>query len=400
MKRIISLLVFTVMILLTFSSCTANNTSSAENSSADDSSSTVDVSSGNISSKTEYLSDSDLAKTVAEKLYVPDNSNITYTVSESFYWEAADCYYKNIEFFEKNIFVAAASVDPFTGKLLRNVYKYVDYGISNNASASSAEINFYSFFEDKNFARTVAHSMSKSPHEAITEEELADLSGGIMVYGDVVSLAGIGYLKSITELDVFKCDVTEIPSEITECKNLKRLNLLKAYSLQKLPENIGDLKNLEFLRISLTEVKELPKSIGDLKNLKYLYSDNCCVTTVPESIGDCEKLVVLDLHSTKIIEIPDSVTKLENLKSLDLSYTKIAGLPENIGALSELVRLDLFGLDIKQLPQSLKNLKKIEYLNVYNNYNLNEDYKQWFDNECYKCTNDPIDNENWDDGLN
>lgn len=380
MKKIIVSVVSLVLILLTFSSCAENNTSSADTSS-------LETSSNNTSSVNEELSDDMLAKIVAPMLDIPEDKEVTYTVSEKFYWDAGGCYYKDISFYEKDFLVAGASVDPANGELIRNIYKYDD-----------TNINFYYYFKDEYFANSVAMAMGKVPYEAVTQEELASFSGKIYLFGDVESLEGIGYLKSITELDVSKCDVKEIPSEISQCKNLKRINLLKAYGLVKLPENIGELENLEFLRLSLSDVDKLPESIGNLKKLKYLYADNCDITTVPESIGGCESLVVLDLHSNDITEIPDSVTNLKKLKSLDLGYTKITSLPENIGALTELVRFDLFGLDIRQLPQSTKNLKKLEYLNVYNNYNLNEDYKQWFANECYKCTTDPENSEDWDDG--
>ncbi len=261
-----------------------------------------------------------------------------------------------------------------------------------------ADINFYYYFEDECFAECVASAMNKDPSEAVTEEELANFSGKISVLGQGESLAGIGYLKSITELSVAKCSVEEIPSEIFHCKKLKRLDLLKAFDLKKLPENIGELKELEYIDVALTSIENIPESIGNLKNLKYFYGSATSIASIPESIGNCEGLIILDLHSTDIKKIPESVTNLKNLKSLDLGYTKVTSLPENIGALSQLVRLDLFRLDLRRLPQSTKNLVKLEYLNVYDNYNLNEEYKLWFENECYKCVTDPENNSDWDDG--
>lgn len=268
-----------------------------------------------------------------------------------------------------------------------------------NENIEIEEINFYTFFKDENVARCVALAMGKAPHDAVTEDELADYSGVITISVNAETLEGIGYLKSITELNLGKSNIKEVPNEIAECKNLKRLDMLKAFGLEKLPGNIGELENLEFLRVSLTVVNELPESVGNLKKLKYLYFDNCAITMVPQSIGSCESLIVLDLHNTHISKVPDSITNLKKLKSLDLGYTKITCLPENIDELTELIRLDLFGLDIRQLPQSMKNLTKLEYLNVFNNYNLNEDYKQWFVNQCFECVTDPSDNANWDDGL-
>lgn len=376
-----------VMVILLLSSCQRPNDPDDNSSFADHSSSVGGTSSHeNFGSSDTKLSDEELANIVATQLNIPENAEVTYKISDVYYDEEG-CYYHDIRFYENGYIVAGASVDRTSGELLSHTYKY-------NPSITT----FYHYFKDEYFARTVARHMKKEPYEAVSEAELAGFSGAISAFSDVESLSGIGYLKSITELSVAKCEVEEIPVEISQCKKLKRLNLLKAYSLKKLPENIGELAELEYINVCLTKVDNLPKSIGNLKKLKYLYASAIPLIDVPESIGDCESLIILDLHSTKITQIPDSVTNLKNLKSLDLGYTKITHLPENIGALSQLVRLDLFGLDLRQLPQSTKNLTNLEYFNVYNNYNLNEDYKQWFKNECYKCINDPELSKDWDSG--
>lgn len=333
------------------------------------------------------LSDAELATAAAKNLGVPNDPTITYEIGEMFLWEVDETYFKNIYFYKNSKTVAGAIVDPRDGELIRNIYKY-----DNNAKT------FYNFFKDPYFAEQVAEAMGKNPANAITQEELANFTGKIEVFLFPKSLDGIGYLKSITELSVAKCPVEEIPSEISNCKKLKRLDLLKAYDFKKLPESIGELTELEYLNLKLTQVDKLPVSIGNLTKLKYLYASSIPLTSLPENIGCCESLVILDLHSTKITKIPDSITNIKSLKSLDLGYTKITALPENIGALNSLVRLDLFGLDLKRLPASTKNLAKLEFLNVYDNYHLNEEYKNWFKKEVYQCKTDPENSKNWDDG--
>lgn len=83
-------------------------------------------------SKTEELSQRELVKIVAKNLEVPDMESITYAVSEKYYWEAGDTYYKNIEFTENGSLVASASVDPYNGKLLKNICKYTASNSSPN----------------------------------------------------------------------------------------------------------------------------------------------------------------------------------------------------------------------------------------------------------------------------
>lgn len=333
------------------------------------------------------LSDDELVKIVAPLLNVPEDADLRWDIS-GYYLEQKQCGYKYVCFYEEDTLVASAIVDPASGALTQDVYKY-----------DPAVMNFYRYFADEYFARNVAAAMGKVPHEAVTEDELADFDGEITASSAVESLAGIGYLKSLTGLAMGKGILEGIPDEITQCKNLKRLELLKMYDLKKLPENIGQLQELEYIDLALTSMESLPESIGQLKKLKYLNVSSTNISAVPDSIGGCESLVFLDLHSTDITEIPDSVTKLKNLKDLDLGYTKTTALPEDIGALTGLVRLDLFGLDLRELPESAKDLTKLAYLNVYDNYNLDEVYKAWFPNKCYECTADPAQNEDWYDGI-
>ncbi len=73
----------------------------------------------------EYHSiDDEFAQKVAASLNVPDKENLTYTVSESFYWTAAQRNCVQIDFFEDGNLVAGAIVDDKTGELMRNIHKY------------------------------------------------------------------------------------------------------------------------------------------------------------------------------------------------------------------------------------------------------------------------------------
>lgn len=74
--------------------------------------------------KPEPLTDEKLVEIARKQLEVPDKAGITFTVTGNHYWEAANTYYKAITFYENDKMVAGASVDPMTGDLLRNIYKY------------------------------------------------------------------------------------------------------------------------------------------------------------------------------------------------------------------------------------------------------------------------------------
>lgn len=75
-------------------------------------------------SENKELSNEKLAEIVAKNLSVPEKESIEYGVSEVFYWESAQRCFKNITFTENGEAVAGASVDPYTGELLRNIWEY------------------------------------------------------------------------------------------------------------------------------------------------------------------------------------------------------------------------------------------------------------------------------------
>lgn len=128
MKRIIAVILVLAVSLL-FVGCKYNASSNVQN----EESSKTQTSSENkqTASKKEQtdleaadLSDEQLAKLVAKHLEVPERADITYKISEKFYWEAGNKNLKTVEFYMNGTMLAFASVDPTSGVLIKNIYKY------------------------------------------------------------------------------------------------------------------------------------------------------------------------------------------------------------------------------------------------------------------------------------
>ena len=104
--------------------------------------------------------------------------------------------------------------------------------------------NFLRFFPDTAFAQFVAGKLNKKVTDNTTTTELANIKGdfdiGVVPVSD---LKGIGFLTGIDTFHCYKNDVTEIPSEIGKLRNLKYLDLCKAFALKKLPKEIGQVKS-------------------------------------------------------------------------------------------------------------------------------------------------------------
>jgi len=106
------------------------------------------------------------------------------------------------------------------------------------------------------------------------------------------------------------CRLSSIPKFIYSMTNLKKLNL---YGQNNPHVNlIGNLKNLEYLDLSGTGLKEIPSGVYTLKNLKYLSLRSNHIKKVPNNISNLKKLQTLDLSvNEELTSVPKSVCTLE-----------------------------------------------------------------------------------------
>lgn len=250
--------------------------------------------------------------------------------------------------------------------------------VENAKNKDEQANNFSKYFPDKNFAALVAERLGKNVADNVTTKELASIKGNFEVGpGAVYNLTGIGYLHGIDTFSCYKNEVRIIPPEIGKLTNLIYLDLCKAYYLEKIPSEIGNLKKLKKIRLMSTKVSSIPKEIGNLHQLEVLWI--CCnqLTKIPKEIGGLKNLIELDIHSNKINDLPDEICGLTKLKSLDLSHCGLRKIPDNIGNLSRLKTLNLFNNDLRYLPKSIANINSLKELNIYDNFKLNESYKRF-----------------------
>jgi Leucine-rich repeat (LRR) protein len=161
------------------------------------------------------------------------------------------------------------------------------------------------------------------------------------------------------------------------CKFLKLKKLYLPYNkIANLPEEIGELSELEILDISNNNISDdgIPNSLNQLINLKELSFSENHIQKFPKTIGSLICLEKLQLRGKYDFQTFDSVIddigNLVKLEVLDLSDNNITTLPKSIGRLSKLKNLDLSGNNLESLPESIAGLKSLDKLNLYMN-NLN-----------------------------
>ncbi|KAL3323488.1 hypothetical protein AABB24_037901 [Solanum stoloniferum] len=151
----------------------------------------------------------------------------------------------------------------------------------------------------------------------------------------------------LTELHLsFMKSLLSLPSIICKSKGLVRIDVSNCSKLESLPEEIGDLENLEVLDASYTLISRPPSSIVRLNKLKFL--------TFAKRLDGV------------YFFFPQVDEGLHSLEYLDLSYCNIidGGLPKDIGSLSSLKKLKLGGNNFEHLPRSIAQLGALQTLDL------------------------------------
>jgi Leucine-rich repeat (LRR) protein len=157
-----------------------------------------------------------------------------------------------------------------------------------------------------------------------------------------------------------------IASEIGQLKNLKELTIEHSGATTRLPYTIGDLSELEQLRLDI-QLSHLPESIGRLRKLKRLDVRGRLVS-LPEQIGEMDALELLLLRYNRLTHIPAQIGQLKNLKQVELCGNPIQSLPEEIGACENLEDLScsnmMDSLSLLTVPESIGKLSKLTKLKI------------------------------------
>ncbi|RAV97589.1 leucine-rich repeat domain-containing protein [Pseudochryseolinea flava] len=169
---------------------------------------------------------------------------------------------------------------------------------------------------------------------------------------------------TLTTLDLTDQKFTAFPMQILTLKKLTKL-VLNKNKISVIADEIGLMESLEELHLSDCGIEKLPNGIGNLKNLRVLnVSQNYRLATLPDSIGDLVQLKMLNVDYVPI-QFGEAMSKLENLEELKMyncyrDRDHVAKFPEVVTRLTNLKKLDLRENIIEELYPSLVNLENLE----------------------------------------
>lgn len=124
---------------------------------------------------------------------------------------------------------------------------------------------------------------------------------------------------------------------------LKWLKLNKT-SIDWIPEQLGNLKNMESLSFAKNNLITLHGEISQMPSLKYLNCKNNRIKNsgIPNDLFKSKDLLILDLSYNQLKEIPPDLDQMKNLQVLNLCHNQIESIPNQLFInLTELVILDL-----------------------------------------------------------
>jgi len=159
----------------------------------------------------------------------------------------------------------------------------------------------------------------------------------------------------------------EIPEQIGDLKELEKLDLSNNSIEGKLPAGFYLLNKLNFIYLYLNKINDtISSDIGNLKNLEVLdISTNQLYGNIPSEIGLLTNLKLLWLAQNNLTgNVPNSIGNLKRLHNLGLLENSLSGeLPNEIGKLSSLEEIFIGGNkfkgDIFDLFSLMYNLKYI-----------------------------------------
>ena len=174
------------------------------------------------------------------------------------------------------------------------------------------------------------------------------------------------FLKNLVNLRYLGLNGTKVdflPPVIGKLRNLKSLYLGQT-NIQILPIEMKALTKMEYLALWETQLEVLPDWICSYKNLKGLYlGRDKKLQKLPENIGDLVNLEKLYLDGTGLGELPKSFGRLIKLRELSLSNTDVRRFPK-LKMMDNLSKCDLDNMVLERVPKELINSKIKIHLNL------------------------------------
>jgi len=217
---------------------------------------------------------------------------------------------------------------------------------------------------------------NKLQHLNLKSGDLSNLSNINLCYNNfkVFPARELSRLPKLDTVKMWYANVSYIPKEIGDIKNLRVLNL-ENNSISKIPVQITRLQNLSVLELASNRLTTAGiKYIYQNKNLTKLDLYRNHIKNVPAAIGNLDKLTELSLCENPLSNIPRTISKLKKLQKVQLGYYDMfdwTGAMSILGELHQLKYVGLFKMKMVTMPEGFEKLTSVK--EFWMNWNIFDD---------------------------
>ncbi len=179
--------------------------------------------------------------------------------------------------------------------------------------------------------------------------------------------------KEKTAKKVFKLDLnyqagdSALYPRIGELKELQALKL-NGNGVSDYPKDFDKLTNLVYLGSFNNKLQSFPPNLKSYFNLMHLELQHTVIDSVPASIAYLNRLQVLRIGNTNdTLKLPNTLRYLRALKELSIENCVLDSLPSEIFKIASLKYLFLSNTNTRLLSKHFENLPNLEVMVIENN---------------------------------
>lgn len=208
------------------------------------------------------------------------------------------------------------------------------------------------FITNKDQNLSTRSSLIKARHLSVQEQE-----------GDMTAIKKQKSLRSLLLIKSAERNLTDVFNSLCSLRVLD----LSYSNISSLPDSLCLLIHLRYFSAGGSSIEMVPNDIGKLKNLEFLGLGGCQnLTCIPDSIVNLVKLRFLNLYRTEVKGISVGLRKLSNLVELQGFKPPQGNNLEAFSSLDELAPL----LELRNLV--LENMKNVSNTTMARLANLNK----------------------------